>query len=218
MILALLVATRDLGQGVVDNVQAALVVLVLLLSVPAFFVLLMTLGKKLIKDEKRQDRILHRWGLPYIMAVGVLVVLYAIFFNPLAWLWLYLFVGLFSFAALVNSILSPGMQEILTEPVHRPRGLARWDDLYASADPVPNGPTRPIGVSDKSIEIWNLGSVFADHTAYWNNRDGFVLRVARVCAETAQSQWVSELPGESDWMNVQLGGSDSSRWRGGAPV
>jgi hypothetical protein len=43
--------------------------------------------------------------------------------------------------------------------------------------------------------------VFADHTAYWDNRDGFVLRVARVCAETAQSPWVGELAAETEFVD-----------------
>ncbi len=63
---------------------------------------------------------------------------------------------------------------------------------------MPNGPTRIIGAAHESIPIWNLGSLFADHTAYWENRDGFVLRVVRVCAETAKSPWRGALPDVSN--------------------
>ncbi|WP_157088589.1 transposase [Bradyrhizobium jicamae] len=101
-------------------------------------------------------------------------------------------------AAIAGSIwliLRPEMQTIVSASVRKPPGLARWVDLYASADPVPNGPTKTEGKRpDESIKIWNLGSFVADHTAYWDNRDGFVLRVVRVCAETAQSPWKDALP------------------------
>jgi hypothetical protein len=59
------------------------------------------------------------------------------------------------------------------------RGL-RWLDLYASADPVSNGALhdyeslRP----PQSPPLVNLGSILRDHTAYWDNRDGFVALVA----------------------------------------
>jgi hypothetical protein len=98
--------------------------------------------------------------------------------------------------ASISFILSPQMQTIVNAAVRKPPGLSRWVDLYASADPVPNGPTKTIQGedADESTKIWNLGSVVADHTAYWDNRDGFVLRVVRVFAETAQSPWRDALP------------------------
>jgi hypothetical protein len=101
----------------------------------------------------------------------------------------------------IRFILSPEGKKIVQAPVSRPLGLRRWLDLYASADPVPNGRTRTIEGGHESKRIWNLGSPFRDHTAYWDNRDGFVLRVARVCAETAESPWTHELPNESDFVD-----------------
>jgi hypothetical protein len=55
-----------------------------------------------------------------------------------------------------------------------------WTDIYASADPVPNGALRDDGGSppQEPIEVTNLGSVWSDHTTYWNNRDEFVGRIA----------------------------------------
>ncbi len=96
--------------------------------------------------------------------------------------------GIFSYR-----ILSQRMKS-LVEQVRRPLGLHRWIDLYASHDPVPNGPMRTTepGVPE-SVRIWNLGSRLADHSAYWDNLDGFVLRVLRECAETAMSPWRDEL-------------------------
>jgi hypothetical protein len=99
----------------------------------------------------------------------------------------------------ISRILSKDMETTVTT-VRKPRGLRRWVDLYASADPVPNGPTRcgKTDVPDQSIPISNLGSILADHTAYWDNLDGFVLRIVTECAETAESPWLAELPTVTD--------------------
>jgi hypothetical protein len=89
-----------------------------------------------------------------------------------------------------------------------PPGLGRWIDFYASADPVSNGPTRTSteGVPT-STKTWNLGSTLGDHTSYWNNLDGFVLEVAKACAETAQSRWGTALPSNRDAVAIR------SQWR-----
>lgn len=101
----------------------------------------------------------------------------------------------------ISFVLSPEGKKIVQAPVSRPLGLRRWVDLYASADPVPNGRTRTIEGGHESKRIWNLGSLIRDHTTYWDNRDGFVLRVAKVCAETAESPWTNQLPDESDFVD-----------------
>jgi hypothetical protein len=97
----------------------------------------------------------------------------------------------------ISVILSQKMRDVLTIV---PPKVDRWYDFYASEDPVPNGPTRtsePESDKRKSKQISNLGSFFADHTSYWDNLDGFVLPVLRVCAETGKSSWQNELPTES---------------------
>jgi hypothetical protein len=93
-------------------------------------------------------------------------------------------------------ILSPTTRTAVTRPVRYPPGLSRWMDVYASADPVPNGPTRIEETSAEvtSVQVWNRGALLSDRTTYWNNLDGFVLRVARMCAETAESPWQDKLP------------------------
>jgi hypothetical protein len=93
-------------------------------------------------------------------------------------------------------ILSPTTRTVVTKPVQHPPGLSRWIDVYASADPVPNGPTRIEEMSAEvtSVQVWNRGALLSDHTTYWDNLDGFVLRVARMCAETAESPWQDKLP------------------------
>jgi hypothetical protein len=71
-----------------------------------------------------------------------------------------------------------------------------WLDFYASADPVPNGPLLESDSADlrplverlhlKSTEVYNLGSLWSDHTAYWRNCDHFVGAVACAIARLAK--------------------------------
>ena len=86
-----------------------------------------------------------------------------------------------------------------------PPGLVQVDGRYASADPVPNGPTRIEGAYAEvtTEQVWNRGAPLSDHTTYWENLDGFVLRVARMCAETAESPWRDKLPPatQANWLD-----------------
>lgn len=62
----------------------------------------------------------------------------------------------------------------------------RWLDLWASADPAPNGPLLaelPTGV--ESYKIRNVGSTLLDHAIYWSNRTVFVSAVAFAAASLA---------------------------------
>ena len=62
----------------------------------------------------------------------------------------------------------------------------RWMDLWASADPAPNGPllaNPPKGV--ESYKIRNIGSTILDHAIYWSNRTVFVSAVAFAAASFA---------------------------------
>jgi hypothetical protein len=62
----------------------------------------------------------------------------------------------------------------------------RWLDLWASADPAPNGPLLarpPAGV--ESYKIRNLASTILDHAIYWSNRTVFVSAVAFAAASFA---------------------------------
>ena len=65
---------------------------------------------------------------------------------------------------------------------------AEWLDLYASRDPVSNGPMwdgpPPDGAA--SCEVFNERSLLADHTAYWRNRAGFVARAAAFLARVGR--------------------------------
>jgi tetratricopeptide (TPR) repeat protein len=54
-----------------------------------------------------------------------------------------------------------------------------WFDFYASADPVPNGPLLDDFAPEDvyTVEVMNAHTVLGDHTAYWKNRDEFLLRI-----------------------------------------
>lgn len=107
-------------------------------------------------------------------------------------------------------ILSRDLGTVIAQWVRKPDGLHEWIDLYASADPVPNGPTETAqDGTPASRKIWNEGSLLTDHTTYWDNLDGFVLRVARACANTAGSAWAAELP------NVDAAVDLRAEWRVG---
>jgi hypothetical protein len=59
------------------------------------------------------------------------------------------------------------------------RAGVAWQDIYASADPVPNGRVHEDpSILPTATEIINFGSSVRDHTSYWTNSDGFVARVA----------------------------------------
>ena len=53
--------------------------------------------------------------------------------------------------------------------------------------------------------------MLSDHTTYWDNLDGFVLRIVRVCAETAKSPWQRKLP---DTTQMSFG-DRLAKWRVG---
>ncbi len=88
------------------------------------------------------------------------------------------------------------------------RHWMRWVDIYASADPVPNGPLlddfEPKDVL--TTEITNVGSALKDHTAYWKNTDEFLPRVAIELIEKA---------GLRKRFYNSLGVSSRRRWRVG---
>ncbi len=71
--------------------------------------------------------------------------------------------------------------------LHNRQGM-RWHDLYASADPVPNGPLLDDFIPEDlySVEVTNLHSLLSDHTRYWDNQDEFVKNVASVLLGAAR--------------------------------
>ncbi|MFE1905117.1 hypothetical protein ACFW96_15850 [Streptomyces gardneri] len=62
----------------------------------------------------------------------------------------------------------------------------RWIDLFATADPVPEGTlARPPRRGLISQPVHNRGSSFSDHTTYWQNTEEFVSRVSAELAREA---------------------------------
>ncbi|MDP9176775.1 MAG: hypothetical protein M3O61_03760 [Gemmatimonadota bacterium] len=92
------------------------------------------------------------------------------------------------FATVGMALLIAGISDFVSRPdLPRLQELARrfhdrgitWNDLYASADPVPNGPLHDDdAVLPDSIEVVNGASMLSDHTGYWRNRDEFVTLVS----------------------------------------
>jgi hypothetical protein len=71
------------------------------------------------------------------------------------------------------------------------RRKMKWLDIYASADPVPNGPlfinlaiTFFNGLFS-TFEVYNRGSILTDHTVYWKNREHFVGEISCALADLA---------------------------------
>ena len=61
---------------------------------------------------------------------------------------------------------------------------ATWLDLYASHDPVSNGPVvgMQTAIPITSHEVTNLASTLRDHTTYHRNDEEVVARLTKVCA------------------------------------
>ncbi len=53
---------------------------------------------------------------------------------------------------------------------------AGWEDFYASADIVPNGPVH----KTVSVEVWNRESFLFDHVIYWKSIDDFIWQVMQL--------------------------------------
>ncbi len=155
------------------------------------------LARRWPKLSQRAERIKF-WGWLTLFLGPIALMIYAQRTGlPLATV-TFLILALLILLVSLAMILSLDMEKVVTAPVRKPPRLKRWVDVYASADPVPNGPTRTAGAgAPESVQIWNLDSLFADHTTYWENIDGFVLRAVRICAETASSPWTTALPLET---------------------
>jgi hypothetical protein len=77
------------------------------------------------------------------------------------------------------------------EAVHDQIPTFEWLDLWASADPAPNGPLLvapgPVAPYVSSYKIRNLGSTALDHSVYWHNMTEFVGAVAYAIAGRLRS-------------------------------
>lgn len=71
---------------------------------------------------------------------------------------------------------------------------SRWTDLYASHDPIPNGPLfenddNPLMLSH---EVVNHMSAISDHVSYWDNKDEFVSWIAKLLDTEAGSGLIGD--------------------------
>jgi hypothetical protein len=73
----------------------------------------------------------------------------------------------------VRKILEDEVAAAVTE-----RHAFRWHDLWASADPVPNGPINLTSPAIVSTKLRNTASTVLDHVTYWQNLTEFVPIVA----------------------------------------
>jgi hypothetical protein len=111
-------------------------------------------------------------------------------------------------AACLGAVPEQGMAEL---EFWRKRLGCPWEDVYASADPVPNGSLFDHVAPLEDNEVHNRGSLFRDHNSYWESLDQFVSKVAfRLSALTSLKDRIE--PGLKDRID-----SASSRraWRVG---
>jgi hypothetical protein len=91
-------------------------------------------------------------------------------------------------------LIATGLTWMTAQPATAPDAKAAtiWRDLYASRDPVSNGPLFEATTPDAgpvpsrtSDKVWIQRSLVADHTGYWTSTDDFVARLACLIANKA---------------------------------
>ena len=93
------------------------------------------------------------------------------------------------------------------EEVKRELRNFRWLDLWASADPAPNGQLFSVDVPKvDSYRLRNLGSTLLDHSVYWSNMTEFVSAIV-----FAASSLVQGAPTGSEQIPVRLRRASATR-------
>lgn len=100
-----------------------------------------------------------------------------------------------------------------------------WTDIYASADPVPNGPLLEPEADGKaskshpnlseSIGVRNRLNTLLDHTAYWKNLDEFVTRLMTLVAPRTGALRTYVEPDETMVRSARAGRASRLRWLSG---
>jgi len=121
------------------------------------------------------------WIVPAALATALLLVWDRLGFGTIAWIetltWTVGFAGLFCLLAAWFAWFKTRVDERRLPAASGQAG--RWIDLYASSDPVPQGPLS-VHLPKWNIvseRIINRRSVLGDHTTYWQNKPEFVTRV-----------------------------------------
>ncbi len=160
--------------------------------------------KKWAADGSVPNWVIWSFTAIFLVVIGVGIYLAKRFGVPLApFVVLMMFMPMLLWS--VGSMLSKSYLEVLSGIIRIPSGI-EWFDFYSSRDPVPNGPIEVLE-KNHSFEIWNQGSLIHDHVTYWENRDGFVLRLTRILSDKAGSCWHGVLPEVSRKVDLR------SRWR-----
>lgn len=132
------------------------------------------------------------WMIPVLVAILVVMVLMALLIGDPMML-AYAYVAFVMLLAALHQLASgpkdeePRIQVELALP-DADGGATPWTDMFASFDPVSNGPIfekAPAWLD--SQEIWTNASTLNDHGAYWRNPDAFVValgsRLARLSGD-----------------------------------
>jgi hypothetical protein len=160
--------------------------------------LLVTFGAGIVK--------LHQLGSPYSLiklfaALPVMAGSLALFAGA-AWtgfysyptaegfmIWFHTGAAMFFSALVVVWASRDGTEQIDIDASEFERQGLKWVDLYASKDPVPNGPIflsgRPY---PESVELCNESSLIGDHTSYAANRDEFLPSVVKAITQQSGTQ------------------------------
>ena len=116
-------------------------------------------------------------------------------------------------ALIVRSNQVSAQKKIAEEVASVQGGLGEgfeWVDLWASADPAPNGPIvddLPAGVT--SYKIRNSASTLFDHSTYWSNVTEFVTAIVLLAAHRTHPSGISA----PVWVPERLRGAAGTRTR-----
>jgi hypothetical protein len=143
--------------------------------------LLITFGAGILKLQQLTGR--DRWReigwfaiLTQLMALMVIVLIAGWANLPIPtnnwFMGLFTAQALFLFLLVVMPAFSDSSDEFRFQASEFARQGLKWIDIYASMDPVPNGPILlPTSEHLQSVEICNQSSFISDHTSYMKNRD-----------------------------------------------
>lgn len=95
----------------------------------------------------------------------------------------------------------------------------KWEDYYATADPVPNGKMLPSSIyTAESREVHNRTNVLIDHSTYWRNLDEFASAVLQSLMTLTGGRFESQAWGFFNFYHAYERRSQHSRYRVGARV
>ncbi len=181
-------------------------------KLPGNLVQLVTYGSGL---RKLTDLVQAEWPLARLtlvgwlatglaVALGLLIIRLAV--NPSI-----LLAFLLMIPPVLMTVLVTAGSVLIERPKPEPPLPVHWLDLYASRDPVPNGPVdvrfwRDAAAGDipvqrvgddsfsrRSVRVYNRHSILGDHTSYWSDGAGdFIARLLVALAPLAGTSLISD--------------------------